>query len=357
MGAPQRPWNDEVSSPRRSRPVRTPGRSLAAGILGVVAILSLFLSTAAVWVHTVLFDADRVATSVGDSLSRPEVSKGVADFLTGQIFELAQVERRSSDAVPDRLEPLLPGVQALAERQVSERVEQLVTSDRGRAVIVEAARQSHKTIVAALEDKPLPNGIAVGEDAVSLNLLPLLFQGLDAAAQSGLVSPASLPALTAEGSVTDQIRQLELAFQVDLPDTFGQFEIYQGDKVTKGHDLLGVARQTLKYFNQATVMVVLLTLVSAAGTVGLARRRFRAVALLAAGSALVLLLQRVLVDRAVEESSNLLIDPTARSMVSSVVNTLTSSLLTGTTVIVWVSVAAAVVATGVGAFTRRRATA
>lgn len=356
MVAPQPPWNPEVSTLHRSEPSRrTPGRSLAVGALGVVAVLSLFLSTAAIWVHTVLFDSDRVAASVGDSLSRPEVSKGVADFLTVQIFDLAQVDQRSSDVVPDRLEPLLPAVQALAERQVSERVEQLVTSDQGRAVIVEAARQSHKTAVRTIEGKPLPDGVAVSDDAVSLNLLPLLFQGLDAAAQAGLVAPTSLPELTDEGSVTGQIRQLELAFRVDLPDDFGQFEIYQGDKVTKGHDLLDLARQTLKYFNQATAMVVLLTLVSAAGTVGFARRRVRAVALLAIGSALVLLLQRALVDRAVDESASLLIDPTARSMVNAVVNTLTSSLLTGITVIVWASVAAAVVATGVGAFTRRRA--
>lgn len=334
---------------------RRPVRSLAVAALGLVAVFSLFLSTAAVWIHTVLFDSDRVAASVDDSLSRPEVAGGLADFVTDQIFELARLEQRSSDLTPDRLDPLLPFIQAAAQRAVSARMSMAITSDRGRAVIVEAARQSHRAAVTLLEGKPPPPGVTVGEDTVSLNLLPLLLQGLEVATGTGLVPRVSLPELTPAGSITGQIQQLELAFQVDLPDNFGQLEIYRGDQVTDGHRVLGLAQQSVKYLARATVMVVLLTLVSAAATVGFARRRSRAIALLGVGAGLVLLAQRVLVERIVDESSKLLIDPTALSLVSAVVASLTSSLLTGLTVIVWVSVAAAVIATVIGALARGRA--
>lgn len=281
---------------------------------------------------------------MGNSLSRPEVAQGLADFVAEQILDLAQLESLSSETVPDRLEPLLPVAREAAERQVSERIERLITSDQGRAVIVEAARQSHKAALAIIEDRPPPPGVTVNDDSVSLNLLPLLLQGLTAAAETALVPQVALPELTADGSITGQIRQLEFAYEVNLPHDFGQLLLYQGDQIAEGHRILDLTRRSATYFNRATVVLVLLTLVSAAATIGFARRRARTVGLLATGAALVLLLQRVLVDQAVGQTANLPIDPTARSLVSALAITLTSSLLTALTVIVCVAVAVAVIA-------------
>lgn len=340
--------------PAAPRSVRGRARTVAVGALGVVAVFSLFLSTAAVWVHTVLFDTDRVAESVGDSLSRPEVSEGLADFVTEQIFQLVNLEDRYGDIVPDRLEVFVPMIRESAEKRVSDRIQDVITSDRGHDLIVAAARRTHRAALAALEGDVLPDGVDVQDDTLSINLLPLLFRGLDAIAEKDLLPKTLLPELTPEGSIAGQIRQLEVAFRVDLPDDFGQFVLYEGDKVTKSQELVDLARRSLTIFNRATVAVVLLTFVSGASAIGFARRRLRAVGLLAAGSALALILQRVLVEQVVDQSSTLLLDPAARALISALVTALTSNLLTAITVIVVLSVAAVIVTSAVGSLAKRQ---
>lgn len=337
----------------RSDPIRSFGVAATA----VVALASLFLSTAAVWTRVVLFDSDRVANSVQDSLARPEISEGLARYLTTQVFEVVEFEQRAADVTPGRLQVLLPAVRAAVEEAVTNRMERVLASDQGRAIIGEAARRSHRVTLALLRGDSPPEGVTVDEDVIALNLLPLVAEGLSTAMERGLISDMAVPAVNPDGSISVQIRQFEAALDVELPPDFGQFVLYDRERAAQGHHTLQLAQRTLVYFNRATWIVVALTAVATVATIWFARRRLRAMALLALGAAVVLVLQRLLVEQVTKEASNLLIDPAARSLVAVVVTTLTSSLFAVITVIAWAGVAVAVVVSVLSRVTRRRSAA
>src|SRR3954449_9435699 len=89
--------------PRRGR---SRVRSIAAGVLGVLAVVVLLPSTVAMWARSTIFDSHKIRVAVAGALARPEVDDALADWATTQIVTALDVDTRVADLVPDQLSSL-----------------------------------------------------------------------------------------------------------------------------------------------------------------------------------------------------------------------------------------------------------
>src|SRR3954453_11519092 len=85
-------------------------RSIAAGVLGVLAVVVLPPSTVAMWARSTIFDSHKIRVAVAGALARPEVDDALADWATTQIVTALDVDTRVADLVPDQLSSLEPAI-------------------------------------------------------------------------------------------------------------------------------------------------------------------------------------------------------------------------------------------------------
>jgi hypothetical protein len=302
-------------------------RSIAAGILGVLAVFLLLLSAIAVWARATLFDSDKVAALAGDALAEPEVTAALADRVTQELFSAVDVDAFVSDVLPDSLTRLAPtiagGLQAAVDRGLTEAFE----NPEVQEVIINLVRRAHAAAMRLLEGDGLVDGITVVDGAVTLNLLPLLDRGLTRLQSFGLLSDVELPTLTADGDPQQQVAELESALGRDLPDDFGQLVIYQSDRLADAGASVENAQRTLVLVKRGLVVLLVATVALLALTIIIARNRWRAVLLLGLGTVAAIVIARTGVRRVRDDAPELVKRPGARAALGAVLDGAASGLL------------------------------
>jgi hypothetical protein len=302
-------------------------RSIAAGILGVLAVFLLLLSAIAVWARATLFDSDKVAALAGDALAEPEVTAALADRVTQELFSAVDVDAFVSDVLPDSLARLAPtiagGLQAAVDRGLTEAFE----NPEVQEVIINLVRRAHAAAMRLLEGDGLVDGITVVDGAVTLNLLPLLDRGLTRLQSFGLLSDVELPTLTADGDPQQQVAELESALGRDLPDDFGQLVIYQSDRLADAGASVENAQRTLVLVKRGLVVLLVATVALLALTIIIARNRWRAVLLLGLGTVTAIVIARTGVRRVRDDAPELVKRPGARAALGAVLDGAASGLL------------------------------
>jgi hypothetical protein len=139
--------------------------------------------------------------------------------------------------------------------------------------------------------------------------------------------------------------RLEQALGRDLPDDFGQLVVYRSETLAEAQTLLASAQRAMVVVKRAVGLLVVLTIGLVAATLALARDRRRATLALALGVTAALLVTRRVVQRIVEDSPDLVVNPESRAAVSEVVGGLTSSLLAAVTILLLIGVVTSAVAT------------
>ena len=192
-------------------------RTVAAWILGVLAVLGVVASSLAVWARSTVFDSDNVAGTVGDALAEPAVSDALAKHLTDQLFAAVEVDTALAETLPPALERFVPavagGVRGLVERALTSALENEEVQQRLSNVV----RRAHSAAMRLLEGDGLLDGATVENGEVTLNLLPFLERGLARLQELGLLTEVELPPLAADGVPAEQIAELEAALGRDLP--------------------------------------------------------------------------------------------------------------------------------------------
>lgn len=310
----------------------------------MLAVFGVVASVVAVWARSVLFDSDRVAAIVADALAEPEVNRALAVRLSDAVVEAAGVEELLGDLLPAPLQPLGPalsgGIETLVERQVS----RLLQREDAQAAITETVRVAHASAMRLLQGDGLVDGISVVEGEVSLNLLPLVGRAIEQVQRFGLFSGVEVPELTLADNPADSIVRLEQALGRDLPDDFGQLVVYRSETLAGAQTLLASAQRAMVVVKRAVGLLVVLTIGLVAATLALARDRRRATLALALGVTAALLVTRRVVQRIVEDSPDLVVNPESRAAVSEVVGGLTSSLLAAVTILLLIGVVTSAVA-------------
>jgi hypothetical protein len=77
-------------------------RRRLATVLAVLACISIFVSTVAVWSHNTLLNTDAWIETVGPLVDDPAVTDVVAEKLTTEMFTAIRPEQLAQQALPDK---------------------------------------------------------------------------------------------------------------------------------------------------------------------------------------------------------------------------------------------------------------
>jgi hypothetical protein len=302
-------------------------RGVAAGVVGVLAVVLLLVSAIAVWARVTLFDSDKIAALAGDALAEPEVTEALANRVTQEVFAAVDVETLLDDVLPNSLDRLAPvmtgGLQAAVDRGLTEAFENPEVQD----LIIDLVRRAHSAAMRLLEGDGLVDGITVVDGAVTLNLLPLLDRGLTRLQSFGLLSDVELPDLTADGDPQQQIADLESALGRDLPEDFGQLVVYQSDRLSDAQASVESAQRTLVLAKRALWVLLIAAAALIALTIIIARNRWRAAMLLGLGTVAAIVIARTGVRRVRDDAPELVERPGGKAALAAMLDGAASGLL------------------------------
>ena len=325
-------------------------RGIVAAILGILAVVGLLATTAAVWVTRTVLDSDTMAGVADDTLAKPEVTNALADYLTAQVFLVIDVQQLVVNALPTPLQRLGPAIAGGARNFVDSELRAFMGTENARRTVSQLIVVSHRSMVRLLQGDGLVNGLSVVDGEVAINLLPFIAEGLVVAQRLGLFDNVVVPTFNSSGDPTQQITELEAAFDTTLPDRFGQFVLFRSDVVAQGGEAVQVAQGFVVAAKRAMVLLAVVTVVLFAGALFAARRRRRALLLLALGAIAAMLIGRAAVERVIADLPNLIADPGGRAALGAAVGSLTGGLyrLITTLVVLAIAVAATAFLSGPG---------
>jgi hypothetical protein len=323
-----------------ARPHRS--RTALAVLLGVIAVVAVLASVLGTWARSSIYDSDAVAHAVDNALRDPEVIDALATHLTDQLMEAIEVERRVADRLPEDQAVLAPLLTGGVRGLVHDGLVALLGRDGIRQVVVATAREGHEQLVRVLDTGQLTAAFQTADGTVSLNLLPLMGRGFELVQSTGLLADVEMPELERGGDAAEQIASLEDALDRQLPDDFGQLVVYEGEAVAKAETAVARAQQAMTFFKRSVLVVYVVAVGAAVGSVFLARRRTRALGYLSLGVVAAMVLGRAVIRLAIDAAPGVALNPGARAAIARVVTTLADGLLTAVTVALLLALGAAV---------------
>jgi hypothetical protein len=320
------------------------GRGVAAGVLGVLAIVVLTVTAIAVWAGTTLFDSEKVADIAGDALAQPEVQAALATYLTDQVFSAVDVQSVLDDALPTNLQRLEPVLAAGARSAVDRGLTRVLANPDVQDVLTTVVERSHRRAMKLLEGDGLMDGIDVTDGVVTLNTLPLIGRGLDQLQQLGLFTDLQVPDLSADGDPAEQIAALSAATGRDLKDDFGQLVVYRSDDLANAQASLQTAQQLFALAKRAVWLLIALTIGLVAATMLVAQRRWRATLLLGIGVVVAMMVTRLATRRVLAEAPDLASQPGGRAAIGAMLGDASTGLFRLAGVLTILAIVAVVVA-------------
>jgi len=171
--------------------------TILIGIVTVIAILST-------WVDRQVFDTQEWGDTSLQMLQNPEIQKAVADYAVAELYDNVDVDKELKNVLPGDTKDL-SGVAAGALRQVADQGAQRALGDQRIQDLWRSANiQTHKTLIAVLEDKS--DVLSTDGGQVKLQLQPLI---IEIASQVGLGNQA----------------------RDNIPESVGQIEIVNSDEL------------------------------------------------------------------------------------------------------------------------------
>lgn len=326
---------DHLATPRH-----TNARRWIAGALVVMAVLAVIVSTLALWTHRFIFDTDTYVETVAPVTEDPDVRHALAVYVSDRALELTDLEARLGETLPAAADGLAAPLTAEVRRILVTEIQKYLATEQAQGLWTNANRIAHEQLITALRDEnPY---VTVGEDDVTLNLLPLLAVTLQKLADR-LPRLADLAPRIDPETAPAQIRGLlEKAFDKELPDDFGTITVLRGGQ---GYQ----AKRALRIFNDLVIAVVLVTVALVVMAVLVSPRRRRTALHLGLGLLVAFAVTRVIeaqaekaIVAAIASEGGIAV---ARAVVSSVIGGLNGFL-------VWAAVAGALV-TAVAVFADR----
>ncbi len=319
-------------------------RATFAALTGLVAVLGLVTSLVAGWARDTLFDPNEVSAAVEAALERPDVTDALAAYLTDQVVVAVGVEEYVTGVLPPNLSGLAPAITGGVRSFVSGELADVLADEDVRAVIVTLAERSHRELMRLLDGDGIADGVTIVDGEVSVNLLPLIGRGLRFVQELGLLSSIVVPQLAADGDPAVQRAELEAALGRELPPAFGELVVYRSEAIDEAQNSLAAAQRIVVLVKRAMFAVMLLTVVAAALSIWLSRRRVRTTLVLLLAGVAAMVVVRALGALVIARSPTLAVQPGARAAIRSIVGSLASGLITAASI---VAIAGMLVAAGV----------
>ena len=302
-------------------------RTVISTVLGVLTVVVLVVTVVAVWARATVLRSEPVAELVGDAIAEPEVQTALSVYLAEQVAASVDLDTRLTVLLPDTLDrfavPIASGANAAVERALT-RV--LATAEVHEAITTLVER-AHRRAMRVLEGDGLADGVSVSGGEVSINLLPLVAQGLTALQSAGLLDDVVVPELSADGEPDEQAAALSAALGRDLADDFGQLVVYRSDSVEQASESVQTAQRLLVLAERAMWLLVIASIVLVAATILVATRRWRATLVLALGTAAAMVLIRSTAREVVSGAGDLALAPGAKAAIRAIVGGASTSLM------------------------------
>lgn len=319
----------------RDRSPRTRLRSWLAIVLVVLSVLAVITAATAVWAHRTVFDTDRYVATVAPLINDPAVRQSIAAQATDRALEASDLQARVADVLPDRATFLAGPITLQIRDFVEKELAQFLASPRAEELWIKVNEAGHERAVAILRGES--DVVVIGEDDITLNLLPLIAVALERAQQRMpeiLGGQVQLPSIDPEAQTDDARAQLSTALGRPLPDDFGTITLVEGDQGRQ-------AQRAVELFDRLVVVIVIAAVILVVAAILVSPRRRRTVLALALG----VLLGAVAARVAAAELQQALLDGVRQEGVMPVVAGVMDSVVAGLRgLLAWLLVIAAVVA-------------
>jgi hypothetical protein len=315
-------------------PPRRRVRRVAAVVLVVVTSIVFTVSVVGVWTRRNALNTDKWVETVGPIAEDPAVQQALGSWMTTELMTAIDPETFFESVLPEQGQALAGPLTSALRGFVNDRVDTFLASDTFQRLWVEINRRAHTRVVAVLEGDT--GNLQIENGKVVLNLVPVLNGVL---AEIGKASPeifgrtVDLPTVSVDDIPEDAVSKVESALGVDLPDNFGQFTVFEAQR-------LEAVQDAVELFDRLVVVAVVLAFLLIALTLWVSPSRRRTLLQLAVGIALGVVLIRRIGLRAEDEVVDLA-KAENREAVGVVVGAFVDSLLDATA---WILAAAALVA-------------
>jgi hypothetical protein len=312
-------------------------RGIVAALLVVVTSVVATVAVAGVWGRRNALNTDRWVETVGPVVEDPAVQQALADWTTTEVMSLIDPEAYLERVLPERGQALAAPLTSALRGFVNDEVDTFFASDTFDRLWVEVNRRAHTRAVAVLEGDT--GNLEIEGDNVEMNLVPVINQVL---AQISEASPeilgrtVDLPTVTVDDIPQAAIEKIEDALGRDVPDDFGQFTVFQAQRLEQVQDAVSL-------FERLVVAAVVAAVLLLALTLWVSPRRRRTLLQLMVGITLGVVLLRRLGLR-LEDDVVDLANPDNQGAVRVVVGAFVSSLLDATAWILAITVTVLTVA-------------
>jgi hypothetical protein len=313
----------EVASLRTARTPRQEARRIRRGLVGVLVVLSclgVLASTLTVWAHETLTNTDNWLAIVGPVGQNPQVINAVSAYAADQAVTLLQVQPRLEQALPPKAEFLAAPLTGVVHNFTQSTIAKLMHSQQFQQLWIATNRYVHDELLAALRGQS--KNVIISNGTVTLNLIPVINQGLQAVQQqlAGLIpAGVKLPDLS-HVQVPQQARQkLSQALGVQIPANFGQIVLFQSDQVAQ-------AQQFLRLFDFLNIALPVITFLLIVATLWLSISRRRTAIQLGIGIVVTLIIAKLLINYAQQRIVDAIANQTAHGVVQETLQTLLGGL-------------------------------
>ena len=176
-------------------------RRWLVGILVVLAVLGVLVSSVTLWAHNVLMNTDKWVEVVSPIAKDPEVQHDLSVYLAQRGVDAINIQQRAENALPSQFDPLAApiatAVEGWLQTFLQKNLETFLATDTAYNLWVGVNRVAHEQVVNALNNEP--GALSINNGEAKLNLLPLLSKALIQVQQkaprllSDLRSPRSPP--------------------------------------------------------------------------------------------------------------------------------------------------------------------
>lgn len=276
-------------------------------LLVVVGTLSFTLSAVGWWARRNVADTEVWVERVGPLADDPAVRAALGAWLSDQVIELVDPTELFVEVLPERGRLLAAPLAGAVEDFVRARVDRFLASDRFERLWVEANERAHQAAVRVLRGES--EAVRAQDDKVVINLVPAInaaLANLTEASPELLGRQIDLPDLTVDDLPEAATNRLEQALGIDLGQDFGQFVVYDHDRLTPLQDGVDRARRWLIALSVTTVAAL-------GGALWLSDRRRRTLLQLLVGLAIGIAVIRRLGLRGQRELLSAIPDPLNRA--------------------------------------------
>jgi hypothetical protein len=267
------------------RPRSSRRRRVLAGLVLVLACLSILVTTMAVWTHQVALNTNRFTTLIGDVVDDPAVTDPISRRISVQVVDALGVQTRLEARLPDAIKPLAGALTAAVTERIDQRLRVALQNPRIQNALVGAMSFTHTQLVRLLRGESDVIGIVDGY--LTLDVFPVVDAALRELQSMGLIpAGVQIPDLTAPDAPEVLAQRLESALGVTLPPDFGTIQLMPAER-------LATARTVVRVFDLVVILLVILSAVLVALALWLARDRRRMLMYLGLGTLVAFLLARL----------------------------------------------------------------